>query len=120
MPFLDGTGPLGCGPMTGGGRGYCAMYLGPYAPRTWIGRGLGFRGFFWGGRGRGWRHWYYATGLPGWMRWSYGYPPVAPVGSREEASILKEEAQLMRQYLEHIERRVQELEKDAGTGTGSQ
>ena len=26
MPFGDGTGPLGLGPMTGRGAGYCAGY----------------------------------------------------------------------------------------------
>ena len=25
MPGFDGTGPRGTGPMTGGGRGYCAV-----------------------------------------------------------------------------------------------
>jgi len=29
MPGLDGTGPRGMGPMTGGGRGYCVLPLGP-------------------------------------------------------------------------------------------
>ena len=28
MPGFDGTGPRGMGPMTGGGRGYCAVPLG--------------------------------------------------------------------------------------------
>ncbi len=28
MPGFDGTGPRGFGPMTGGGRGYCAMRTG--------------------------------------------------------------------------------------------
>jgi len=27
MPRFDGTGPRGMGPMTGGGRGYCALPL---------------------------------------------------------------------------------------------
>jgi hypothetical protein len=72
MPRLDGTGPAGMGPMTGGARGWCNPYgtrsVGygpsrpPYAvpmrpyyaygfrrPRWGLGRG------FWGrGRGRGW------------------------------------------------------------------
>lgn len=32
MPGFDGTGPMGMGPMTGGGRGFCAMPIGPYGP----------------------------------------------------------------------------------------
>jgi hypothetical protein len=31
MPGLDGTGPRGLGPMTGGGRGFCALPLGGQA-----------------------------------------------------------------------------------------
>jgi uncharacterized protein DUF5320 len=30
MPGFDGTGPRGMGPMTGGGRGFCAIPM-PYA-----------------------------------------------------------------------------------------
>lgn len=57
MPFGDGTGPRGQGPMTGRGAGYCGGYSGPgYAnPQPgwgWYGYGMG-RG--WGrGAGRGW------------------------------------------------------------------
>jgi hypothetical protein len=79
MPFGDGTGPLGLGPMTGRAAGFCAgsrrpgfanrmpgyPYLYGYAPvaPTWPRWGYGFgRGF-----GRGFRR--------GWRRWgSYGYP----------------------------------------------
>ncbi len=68
MPRLDGTGPAGMGPMTGGGRGWCNPYgirpaaYGPYRPPYAVpanpayGYGLGLarrglgRGF---GRGRG-------------------------------------------------------------------
>jgi len=32
MPGFDGTGPLGQGPMTGGGRGFCAMPYRAYGP----------------------------------------------------------------------------------------
>jgi len=31
MPRLDGTGPAGMGPMTGGARGWCNPYGSPYA-----------------------------------------------------------------------------------------
>ncbi|OGS21207.1 MAG: hypothetical protein A3J83_05885 [Elusimicrobia bacterium RIFOXYA2_FULL_40_6] len=68
MPGFDGTGPRGLGPMTGGGRGFCAVPV-SVGDRSFAGRmfgGRGFRGC--GGRGRGHRHWFYATGLPGWAR----------------------------------------------------
>ncbi|MBU0608259.1 MAG: DUF5320 domain-containing protein [Armatimonadetes bacterium] len=32
MPGLDGTGPRGQGPMTGGGRGWCATSAGGFRP----------------------------------------------------------------------------------------
>jgi hypothetical protein len=76
MPGLDGTGPAGMGPMTGGARGACNPYSSLYSgytrrcypyrafgaypwslglgrPRWGTGRGLGrgYRGR--GGRGRG-------------------------------------------------------------------
>ena len=66
MPFRDGTGPEGRGPLTGGGRGDCAVvlpddrrgvpagYIGSRGAPLGFGRrlfGLGRR--LWGGRGRG-------------------------------------------------------------------
>ena len=80
MPFGDGTGPAGMGPMTGRAAGYCAGYsvpgyMNPIPGRGFWGRGRGF-GWFGRGRGggRGWRNWYYATGLPGWQRAGMGLP----------------------------------------------
>lgn len=96
MPGLDGTGPLGQGSMTGGGRGWCAWGYAPWwnwggwaaagTPRPavqypwltfvpftpwagaypWIPRGVGRGGLPWGG-GRG-RCW---GGGRGWFvrRW---------------------------------------------------
>jgi hypothetical protein len=53
MPGFDGTGPMGQGAMTGGGRGYCAAPANtaggrPFGARVFCGRGRG--------RGRGWRN----------------------------------------------------------------
>jgi len=87
MPFRDGTGPLGLGPMTGRGAGFCAGYsrLGfsstmPAYPYTygyghltpvWPRRGYGFgRGF-----GRGFSLGFGRSFGRGWRRWGpYGYP----------------------------------------------
>jgi hypothetical protein len=69
MPYGDRTGPLGSGPRTGWGRGYCSGYPLPgyanrypvyygagYAPRYY--GGYGGRGYGWyPHRGRGWRRW---------------------------------------------------------------
>ena len=89
MPFGDGTGPMGLGPMTGRGAGFCAgfgapgvnnpmrgyahpygyAHLAPSWPTWGYGSGRGFgRGFGRGlgrGFGRGWRRWG-PYGYPGW------------------------------------------------------
>ena len=75
MPFGDGTGPAGWGPMTGRGAGYCAGYgMSGYA-NPMFGRG-GLRG---GGgfRGRGYRHRFFAAGIPAYGPVGYYPPPPA-------------------------------------------
>jgi hypothetical protein len=83
MPFGDGTGPLGLGPMTGRGAGFCAGFGRPgfarpmpsypysygYAGSTplWPGWGYGSGRGFGRGLGRGFGR--------GRRRWGpYGYP----------------------------------------------
>ena len=89
MPFGDGTGPRGLGPMTGRGAGYCAGYdqpgaFSPLPRRGWfgfgMGRGMGFgmgrgmgRGMGFGmgrGMGRGWGRGMGRGGGRGW--WGRG------------------------------------------------
>ena len=61
MPFGDGTGPRGMGPMTGRGAGYCAGFgqpgfANPVPRRGWFGLGFGWRrqyGYPYVGRGLG-------------------------------------------------------------------
>jgi hypothetical protein len=65
--------------------------------------GGGFGG--WGG-GRGRRNWYYATGLPFWAR--SGYAPPVP---EQELAGLKNEAVLLKEQLDAINRRIEELEQ---------
>lgn len=67
MPWGDGTGPVGYGPMTGRGAGYCSGFPGPgyanpYVPR--MGMGWGARFSWRGGYGRRWGWW----GGWGWGR----------------------------------------------------
>ena len=75
MPRGDRTGPMGHGPMTGRGAGYCAGFDTPGFMNTGSRAGMGLRRGAGGRGGHGYRHRnvYYATGLPGWMR--YGYSP---------------------------------------------
>jgi len=127
MPGGDRTGPLGSGPRTGRGAGYCvgyadAGYMNPVPGRGFWGRGGG--GFAYGrgrGGGRGWRSGYYATGMPGWQRAAYGYPvygeqysyPPEPT-AEEEKNMLKGEAEALKQELEDIQNRISTLEKSQG------
>ncbi|MBN1527124.1 MAG: DUF5320 family protein [Candidatus Omnitrophica bacterium] len=113
MPGFDGTGPMGMGPMTGGGRGFCVTPASGIRPRSFG------RRFFGRGRGRGWRNQYYATGLPGWARAGYGYPAfgmgyMPDMPEQDEAQMLKEEAGLLKQELEAIQERLAALEKAQG------
>ncbi len=138
MPGGDRTGPIGAGPMTGRGAGFCAGYDVPGYMNPAFGRGFGGgrgrgmgRGFGMGG-GRGWRHQYYATGLPGWDRgFAYPYPqatgfPVPPstaksakVARTEELAYLKEQAQYYKEALGDIESRVNELQQEAANTSNS-
>ncbi|HIE11504.1 MAG TPA: hypothetical protein EYP62_07815 [Kiritimatiellae bacterium] len=117
MPGGDRTGPVGTGPMTGRGAGYCAGYGVPGYANPWPGRGVRAwsRGAWgWGrGFGRGWRNWYYATGLTGWQRAALVRPPAWPVpvqGSEQEKEALRQEAGYLERELAEVRRRLEELE----------
>jgi hypothetical protein len=90
MPGFDGTGPMGMGPMTGGGRGFCSP---------------------WGVRA-GWRRF----DLPRWNPYTYpyyspyGFGPLAPQMTREqELDFLKSEAQALRDELKELDTRISQL-----------
>lgn len=126
MPGGDRTGPMGRGPMTGRGAGFCAGYGVPgymgFAGRGGRG-GLGFgRGMGRGsmGRGRGWRNRFWATGLPGWARFdAYPWGPWggvpydmgAPV-PEQEVDMLKQQAEMFEKSLGDIRRRIDELSEE--------
>jgi hypothetical protein len=79
MPGMDGTGPMGMGPMTGGGRGLCnPLWTGYWgAAPFWP----GYRGYFPSAGFRGRYPWRFRTGLPysgtyfGRPQWGYGVRP---------------------------------------------
>ena len=113
MPRGDRTGPMGSGPMTGRGVGYCGGFAGPGfmspGPGYGYGRGFGFgRGF---GRGRGWRH-------PGFGHfWGYPYPPVTPhsgflsLSEKQEMDILAGQMKMLEDELDLLKKRQMELKK---------
>ena len=116
MPFGDRTGPLGLGPRTGRGAGYCSGFAAPgFVNRA---AGFGFFGGGCGGRGSGWRNWFYATGLTGWQRagfWPWGGPGFAGSTPEQEAAALKGLADRLEGALESIRKRIEELGTKAKT-----
>ncbi len=105
MPGFDGTGPMGAGPMTGGGRGYCNPRSGIYGrPGFGGGYGLGYR------RGPGWRSVHPASNA--WYRGPFrgAYYQMNP---DEEVNMLKEEAEAIKNELDAINKRIKELESES-------
>ncbi len=123
MPRGDRTGPLGMGPMTGRAAGYCAGYTVPGYINPYGGCGIGFRrGFFRGGggfgRGRGFGRGfgYAAPFVPGYPVYGkpVAYPGVmvtpAAASADVELNRLKAEAEYLKQNLDQISRRIEELD----------
>ena len=138
MPRGDRTGPRGLGPMTGRAAGYCSGsqvpgYMNPMPgfPGPRFGRGRGW-GMGWGrGWGRGWRRFWH----PSWQAAPYragayyphhAYYGVPPYGdpytaygpeyqdeasAEEEVEFLNEQAALLKQELDAIQERLEELKK---------
>ena len=103
MPRGNRTGPLGAGPMTGRGAGYCAGYPTPGFDNPAPTRFAGFRR---GGGAFGWRHMFYATGLPGWLRGR-----SAPAAPQSEVEALEEQANWLKDQLNAINERLKALGK---------
>jgi hypothetical protein len=123
MPRGDRTGPLGLGPLTGGGFGYCGGYSAPgFVTRgSWAGwRGYGFGGF--GRGGYGYRHRFYATGIPGWQWWGPGGPwgtagsPYPPVPTEQQVAAMQAEADRLERAAIEMRERAKELERRQGEG----
>src|SRR3989339_948065 len=107
MPRGNGTGPMGAGPMSGRGAGYCAGNGVPgfinRIPGMGNGMGRGFgRGF---GMGMAWRR--------GWA----GNMPQAPLPfyanapkAADEIEMMKNQAKYLSEALEGINQRITELE----------
>ncbi|MFP3999507.1 MAG: DUF5320 domain-containing protein [Desulfobacterales bacterium] len=118
MPGGDRTGPIGAGPMTGRGAGFCSGFAAPgfAVPGPGrgfgmgFGRGRGLRGRFFGG-GFGWRNRFFATGIPGRAYFgSYAGPdPEA------EKQGLKQEAEALQAQLDMVRKRLDDLESETGS-----
>lgn len=97
MPGGNGMGPMGMGPMTGGGRGFCTRPAG-------TGRGVGRLG---GRGGRGRRNQFYATGLTGRQRMYSVRPGIT---EKEESELLKKQVAYLSGELEAVRSRLTELQ----------
>ncbi|MFZ5910743.1 MAG: DUF5320 domain-containing protein [Chloroflexota bacterium] len=104
MPRGDRTGPMGAGPRTGRGMGYCGGYDAPGFANPAFGPGMGW-GRGWGG-GFGWRHRFFGSGPADW-----GYPRYAPPAQEETLQTLKTDAEWLKGQLDAINKRIEELEK---------
>jgi hypothetical protein len=101
MPRGDRTGPMGMGPMTGRGAGFCAGNVMNQMP----GRGAGFgrrqgRGF---GRGMGRKFGWGVQGVP-------AYAQPASYSQVDELSALKNQARYFGEALESVNSRISEFE----------
>jgi len=116
-------GPVGQGPMTGRGMGWCggANVL-PDTPQGGPGFGRG-RG---GGHGGGWRHrhQFHATGLTGWQRAQMGWPgpagSLAALSREQELAALRQQAERLEQTLGELKSRMQELDNPTPDATGKE
>lgn len=108
MPWGDGTGPMGFGPMTGRAAGYCAGYPVPGFMNP-LGGGFGFGGGFrtWGAPSWGAYRMGYYTGIP-----AYSTFPYYPTTAKQEIRILKNEAKNLENALKEIQSRIAELTKE--------
>jgi len=115
MPAGNNTGPLGQGPGTGRGLGFCAGYDSPGYTKG-FGSGMGRRFRFRGGAvgnhvfggGSGFRHGF------GWRHNNAGayFSSDAYNNQEDEISALKSQSQNLKRTLEYIEKRLGELEAD--------
>jgi hypothetical protein len=98
MPGGNGTGPLGMGPMTGRGMGYCAVDAAPGYLAYGFGKGMG--------RGRGYRRMCNAAGMQTYVPFA-GYSTEA-----EEKELLQKRAGFLEKQLNQIRERLNELSED--------
>lgn len=105
MPGFDGTGPMGMGPRTGGGRGFCASGIGATygygAGRGGMPRGCGYGRAWGGGRGRG--GYVQAGPIRG------GAPFAASYSPEQEISFLQSQSAALEQEIQRIKSRIDAL-----------
>lgn len=112
MPGFDRTGPLGQGPMTGGGFGRCgsgrrsAGNMGADGPSNRLGRGRGFGPGRGGGRGR--------RGASGSGYGRSAGSPMAGSAAAPESDVaeLQQQVHDLKAYLRDVEARIAEAKRN--------
>lgn len=116
MPAGDGRGPIGSGPMTGRGAGYCTGYSVPgYMNAARGGGSFGYGRGCRGGRGPG--SGYFGGGRPFTGRrfqnspypYDYKYPQTE-FSAETEAKMLKQQTEFMQKNIEILNERIRQLE----------
>lgn len=102
MPGGNRTGPLGMGPMTGRGAGFCAGFAAPAFMKSMGAYGIG-RGY-----GRGFRRMYGFMGFP-----NYGGAYTPELRATEEKEFLNNQVNFLENQLLQVQKRLQELAGDA-------
>lgn len=111
MPRGDGTGPMGMGPMTGRGAGFCTGFAAPsYAKPVGYGCGLGRGRGKSLGRSQGFRRVFYETGLPRWARFGGQSTNGAYASDAGEKELLKRQAKLLENQLHDVKKRLADFE----------
>ena len=100
MPRGDGSGPMGMGPMTGRGAGFCNPSMYRVNNRAYFGAY---------GMGRGYRRQYYATGIPAYLRNDY----IQYNDTIDEKSFLRQQKIDLENQLKQVAERLYEIDKDA-------
>jgi len=111
MPGGDRTGPMGMGPRTGWGAGFCAGYGVPGFSNPVYMQGVppGVRG------GRGRRNRFFASGVPGWQYFAGNPIPggmsfsAQPGTPQNELDVLKGQAQYLESCLKELQARMETL-----------
>jgi len=105
MPYGDRTGPLGQGPRTGRGLGFCEGYGAP-------GRFFGGRGGFHRGRGG-----YGPRAFGGWRpRWGLqGWPYEGAIEPFEDVELLEKEANSMERASKSMRSRIEQIKSRPST-----
>ncbi len=108
MPWGDRTGPLGYGPRTGRGLGYCN---GNNVPGYMVGgRGLGLglgRGY-----GRGWGRGYGFRGAGWGFRGYYAPYPYYGVSKEDEKRYFEDQKRWLEEELRFVNERLSETKED--------